>query len=121
LKPKHFVATTEKLRDKQDSSKRSKEVKAAKEAEIKQVFEEPQALELVEKGNIPPGIKALGCHLFTVEKSMASGEQDKYMSRLVLHGSEQDWSLYPDRPLPLVSGHAIMTCLAIAACTHEGR
>jgi hypothetical protein len=38
----------------------------------------------------------------------------------VSHGNKQDALLYPDRSspmvLPMVSVHAIMTCLAIAAC-----
>jgi hypothetical protein len=87
-----------------------------KAAEIKQVFEELQALEWVETRNIPPGIKPLGCHLFTVQEFDVSGEHDKYKSHLVLQGNEQDTSLYPDRLSPTVSVHAIMTCLAIAAC-----
>jgi hypothetical protein len=70
----------------------------------------------VERKDIPLGIKPLGCHLFTVQKFDASGEHDKYKSRLVSHGNEQDTSLYPDRSSPTVSLHAIMTCLAIAAC-----
>jgi NADH:ubiquinone oxidoreductase subunit F (NADH-binding) len=111
---------TEKLQEgKHNSSKRNKEVKAAKEAKIKQVFEELQALELVEKEKIPPGIKALGCHLFMVKKFIVNGEHDKYKRQLVSHGNEQDSSLYPDRLSPMVSVHAIMTCLAIAACNKE--
>jgi hypothetical protein len=38
------------------------------------------ALEPVEKEQIPQGIKALGSHLFTVEKFTASGEHEKYKS-----------------------------------------
>jgi hypothetical protein len=34
----------------------------------------------------------------------------------VSHGNEQDTLLYPDRYSPMVSVHAIMTCLVIAAC-----
>jgi hypothetical protein len=91
-------------------------IKAAKIAEIKQVFEDLKALEPVDKGEIPEGIKPLGCHLFTVEKFDASGQHEKYKSRLVSHGNEQDASLYPDRSSPTVSVHAILTCLALSAC-----
>jgi hypothetical protein len=113
-KPSRFAATTVKLRNKlQDHTG---EIQEAKAAEIKQVFEELNALEPVERKDIPPGIKPLGCHLFTVQKFDASGEHDKYKSRLVWHGNEQDTSLYPDRSSPTVSVHAIMTCLALAAC-----
>jgi hypothetical protein len=69
------------------------EIALAREAEIRQVFEELKALEPVEKRNIPPGLKPLGCHLFTVQKFDASGAHDKYKSRLVSHGNEQDTSL----------------------------
>jgi hypothetical protein len=34
----------------------------------------------------------------------------------VLHGNEQDTSLYPDRSSPMVSVHAILTCLLLAVC-----
>jgi hypothetical protein len=69
------------------------EIALAREAQIRQVFEELKALEPVEKRNIPPGLKTLGCHLFTVQKFDASGGHDKYKSRLVSHGNEQDTSL----------------------------
>jgi hypothetical protein len=85
-------------------------------AEIKQVFEELQALEPVDKEKSPKGVKPLGCHLFTVEKFDASGRHEKYKNRLVPHRNKQDTSLYPDRSLPTVSVHAILTFLALAAC-----
>ncbi len=65
-------------------------MKVAKAEEMKQVLEELQALEPVEKADIPPGTKALGCHLFMVEKFTASGEHDMYKSQLVLHGNKQE-------------------------------
>jgi hypothetical protein len=37
-------------------------------------------------------------------------------SRLVLHGNEQETSLYPDRLPPTVFVQAIITCLALEAC-----
>jgi hypothetical protein len=111
------VAATVKLREGgHNEEKKNAEIKAAKIAEIKQVFEELRALEPVEKKKIPKGIKPLGCHLFTVEKFDASGQHEKYKSRLVLHGNKQDTNLYPNRSSPTVSVHAILTCLALAAC-----
>jgi hypothetical protein len=83
-----FAATTVKLKNK--SQEHTGEIQEARAAEIKQVFEELNALEPVEKTDIPPGIKPFGCHLFTVQKFDASGEHDKYKSRLVSHGNEQD-------------------------------
>jgi hypothetical protein len=56
-------------------------------AEIEQVFEDLQALEPVEKQDIPKNVRALGSHLFTVEKFMAT-----------------------------VAIHTIMSTLAVAAC-----
>jgi len=116
-KPLRYVAATVKLREGgHNEEKKNAEIKAAKIAEIKQVFEELRALEPVEKKKIPKGIKPLGCHLFTVEKFDASRQHEKYKSRLVSHGNEQDTNLYPNRSSPTVSVHAILTCLALAAC-----
>jgi len=70
----------------------------------------------VDRKEIPEGIKPLGCHLFTVEKFDASRQHEKYKSRLVSHGNEQDTSLYPNWSSPTVSEHAILTCLTLAAC-----
>jgi len=117
VKPARYAATTVKLREGgHNAEEKNARINEAKRAEIKQVFEELKALQPVEKGEIPEGIKPLGCHLFTVEKFDASGQHEKYKSRLVSHGNEQDQSLYPDRSSPTVSVHAILTCLALAAC-----
>jgi len=61
------------------------------------------------------GAVALSCHMFTIEKFLANGEHDKFKTRIVAHGNEQDILLYPDRLSPTVSMQAIMACLAIAA------
>jgi hypothetical protein len=61
------------------------------------------------------GAVALSCHMFTIEKFLANGENDKFKTRIVAHGNEQDILLYPDRSSPTVSMQAIMACLAIAA------
>jgi hypothetical protein len=44
------------------------------------VFEELDALEPLKREAIPQGVKALGTHLFTVEKFTASGELEKFKS-----------------------------------------
>jgi hypothetical protein len=119
-KPTRYAAATVKLReDGRNAEEKNARIKAAKMAEIKQVFEDLKALEPVDKGEIPEGIKPLGCHLFTVEKFDASGQHEKYKSRLVSHGNERDASLYLDRSSPTVSVHAILTCLGLAACNTE--
>jgi hypothetical protein len=116
-KPLRYTAATVKLREsRHNEENRDAGIKAEKIAEIKQVFEELQALEPVEKEMIPKEIKPLGCHLFTVQKFYVSGEHKKYKSRLVLHGNSQDTSLYPDRSLPTVSMHMILMWLTLAAC-----
>mmetsp|Transcript_2609 Transcript_2609/g.3980 ORF Transcript_2609/g.3980 Transcript_2609/m.3980 type:complete len:661 (+) Transcript_2609:626-2608(+) len=55
------------------------------------------------------------CHMFEVEKFLATGDHDKFKSRLVFDGSEQDPSLFPDRSSPTVALHSLMACLALAA------
>jgi hypothetical protein len=106
------------------ASERAKKTKAAEVAEIKQVFEELQALQPVERKDLPEGVKALGSHLFTVEKFTADGQHNKFKSRLVSHGNEQDSTLYLDRSLPMAAVHTIMMVLMVAACNsnyHMGK
>lgn len=55
---------------------KQQQVKSSKSGEGSRItasFMELQALEPVEKGKIRPGIKALGCHLFMVEKFTVGG------------------------------------------------
>jgi hypothetical protein len=89
------------------------------EEEIKLVFNDLKAVELVMKEDIPKGFKAHNTHLFTVEKFLADGRHEKYKSRLVAHGNEQDVMLYADRSSPTASIHAIFTCLTVAACNPD--
>jgi hypothetical protein len=110
--PKRYAMMTEGV----GPSERAKKTKAAEIVEIKQVFEELQALEPVERTDLPKGVKVLGSHLFMVEKFMADGQHDKFKSRLVSHGNEQDSTLYPDRSSPMMAMHTIMTVLMVAAC-----
>jgi hypothetical protein len=44
------------------------EIKKAQEAEIRLVFEDLKAVDVIEKENIPKGFKAHNTHLFTVQK-----------------------------------------------------
>ncbi len=83
------------------------------------VFKDPKALQTVKREEVPKGINALGAHLFTVEKFDANGEHEKFKSRLVSHGNEQDSNLYLERSSPTVSVHVIMTCLVAVACKDE--
>jgi hypothetical protein len=76
-------------------------------------------LEQVEKKDIPRNVRALGSHLFTVEKFTVTRDHNKIRSQLVSHGSKQDTLLYPDRSSPTAAIHRIMTTLAIAACNRN--
>mmetsp|Transcript_19892 Transcript_19892/g.28291 ORF Transcript_19892/g.28291 Transcript_19892/m.28291 type:complete len:158 (-) Transcript_19892:982-1455(-) len=53
--------------------------------------------------------------MFGVEKFLATGEHDKFKSRLVFNGNEQDADLLSDRSSPTAALHSIMACLAVAA------
>ena len=61
------------------------------------------------------GAKAHNSHMVTVKKFLASGEHDKFISRLVFNGSEQDPELFPDRSSPTPALHSLMACLALAS------
>jgi hypothetical protein len=93
-------------------------VKAEKE-EIELVFQDLKAVQIVRKEEIPRGVPTFVTHLFTIEKFKADGSTDKFKSRLVAHGNEQDANLYPDRSSPMAQIHSIMMCLTVAACNPQ--
>jgi len=110
------VAHTVKVKSARDRDhSEQEEIDKAQEAEIRLVFEDLKAVDVIKKEQIPEGFKAHNTHLFTVQKFLANGEHDKYKSRLVAHGNEQDATIYSDRSSPTASIHSITTCLAIAA------
>lgn len=49
-----------------------------------------------------------------VEKFLVDGSHDKYESRVVAHGNEQDSTTYADWSPPTVAIQPLMTCLAVA-------
>ena len=53
--------------------------------------------------------------MFTVEKFLASVEHDKFKSRLVFDGSEQEPELFHDRSSPTAVFYSLMACLALAS------
>jgi hypothetical protein len=112
--PARYALATKIYTGSHNSTKRNTRIKMAEIEEIIMCFATLCALEPVFKEDTA-GIAALTCHLFTVEKFHADGTYDKTKSRLVAHGDEQDVLMYPDRSLPTVSIHAIMTSLAVAA------
>lgn len=91
------------------------ETKQAIEGELKQLFEELEALKLVKDEDIPPDTKVLRSHMFVVEKLKADGSFDKVKARLVADGRGQDPELYPDKASPTIAVHSVFTILAI--CT----
>jgi hypothetical protein len=118
--PDKLTMASQKLCEgKHNSEEQNASIKRAKIDEIKQVFEELMAVKPVLKEDIPEGVRALNCHLFTVEKFKADGSHDKYKSRFVAHGNEQDNLMYPDSSSPTVGVHSIMMGLGVVAC-NEG-
>jgi hypothetical protein len=118
-RPDRYAVHTKLRQGKHNSDAINDSIEAAEREEIKLVFEELKAVEVVRKEDIPVGIPAFNSHLFTIEKFKADGSHDKYKSRLVAHGNEQDDTLYPDRASPTAQLHSIMACLAIAACNEK--
>jgi hypothetical protein len=89
--------------------------KEAIKGEVSQLFKELKALQPVKKESIVAGACILTCHMFLVEKFLASGEFDKVKARLVSHGNKQDRSQFPDRSSPTVAIHSVMMVLALFA------
>ena len=52
--------------------------------------------------------------MFSVDFFLASGIHDKFKSRLVFDGCDQDPEIFPDQYSPTVALHSLMACLAIA-------
>jgi hypothetical protein len=118
-RPDRYAVHTKLRQGKHNSETVNDSIEEAGREEIKFVFEELKAVEVIAKEKIPTGIPAFNSHLFSIEKFKADGSHDKYKSRLVAHGNEQDTKLYPDRASPTAQLHSIMTCLAVAACNEK--
>jgi hypothetical protein len=82
-------------------------------AEISQLFEELEALEVVKE--VPAEAEILESNIFVVEKFLASGEHDKWKARIVADGRSQDRTLYPDKSSPTLAIHSLFTVLAFYA------
>ena len=119
-KPDRYTLVLKKLKDKvADCHELKESLSKAQEDEIRLVFVELEAMEPVRKEEIPKGYKAHNTQLFTVEKFTANGKHDKYKSRLVAHGNEQDATIYADHSSPTVAIQSLMTCLTLAACNKD--
>jgi hypothetical protein len=82
-------------------------------AELKQLFEDLQALHPVLKEDIPPSTKVLRSHMFVVEKYLACGKFDKVKARLVTDGRDQNPEMFPNKSSPTVSIQSVLAVLGI--------
>jgi hypothetical protein len=78
-----------------------------------------QAMEPVRKEEIPKEYIAHNTHCITIEKFTADGRHDKFKSRLVAHGNEQDAMIYADQSSPTVAIQSLMTRMMLAACNRD--
>jgi hypothetical protein len=119
-RPSRYAMVTKKVQSNSIGNEEMKQsLNKAEEDEIRLVFKELDAMEPVRKEDISKGYKAHNTHLFTVEKFMADGKHDKFKSRLVAHGNEQDATIYADRSSPTVAIQSLMTCMTLAACNKD--
>ena len=110
----HHAMASVKLNKKKETGKRKAAIDKADKDEIELLFVQLQGLLLKVKEDLK-GAKVYNSHMFTVEKFLASGEHDKFKSRLVFDGSEQDPELFPDRSSLTSALHSLMACLALAS------
>jgi hypothetical protein len=80
--PSQFLGVTKIL----EGNLMSRKTEEAISAELKQRFEDLQALHPVLKEDIPTNTKVLRSHMFVVEKYLACGKFDKVKARLVANG-----------------------------------
>ena len=111
--PERYTMASVKINKRKESGERLKAIEKADKEEIELLFVELRRLVPEFKENIKGPVYR--CHMFEVEKFLATGEHDKFKARLVFDGSEQDASLFPDRSSPTVALHSLMTCLTVAA------
>lgn len=116
-KPDGYALVMKNVNDKTvNSAEQRQDLEQAKLEEIKLVFKDLKAMELVRREELPEGFKVHNTHLFTVKKFTADSHHDKYKSQLVMHGNEQDSTIYADWSSPMVVIQSSTTCLTLAAC-----
>ena len=113
-KPDRYAMVTKLKKEMEKDEDRRKAIEKAEVDEIEMLLVGLQALEPVYKEDIW-NTDVHNSHLFTVEKFTADGTHDKYKSRMVMNGNEQDPDMYPDRSSPTVAIHSLFTCLTVAA------
>jgi len=112
--PERYTLASVKLNKKKETGERKAAIDQADKDELELLFVQLRGLLPRFKEELN-GEKAFNSHMFTVEKFLASGVHDKFKSRLVFDGSEQDPELFPDRSSPTAALHSLMACLALAS------
>jgi hypothetical protein len=82
-------------------------------AELKQLFEDLQALHPVLKEDIQPNTKVLRSHMFVVEKYLACGKFYKLKARLVADGQDQNPEMFPNKSSSIVLIQLVLAVLGI--------
>jgi hypothetical protein len=100
-------------KEKEKDEKRKEAIEKAEVAEVEMLLVGLRALDPVHKEDIGDA-DVHNSHLFTVEKFTADGVHDKFKSRMVMNGDEQDPDMYPDRSSPTVAINSLLMCLAVA-------
>ena len=113
LKPSKYSMATKLDKKTEKSPQKLAAIKKAEVKEIKQLFENLEAVEAVHENDVKG--HAHGCHMFVFDKHLVDGIFDKCKGHVVLHGNEQDPEMYPDRSSPTVAIHSIFACLTVAA------
>ena len=105
-----------KVNKRKETPERKKAIEKADTDEIDLLFVQLRGLKPEYYNKIKKeGAQIYNSHMFSVEKFFADGTHDKFKSRLVFDGRDQDPELFPDRSSPTVALHSLMACLAIAS------
>jgi hypothetical protein len=110
-KPHQYPMVTKPRKEKDEKGKQA--IEKTKVDDIDMLVVSLQALDPVHKED-KGGAGVHSSHLFTVEKFVADSMHDKFKSRMVMNGNEQDTDMYLDRSSPTVAMHVLLTFLAVA-------
>ena len=107
---RYTMASIKVQKGKETDPERVKKIEDAEHAEIELLFVDLCALKPV-----PEQKDAYRCHMFSVEKTLATGEHAKFKARLVFDGSEREAQLFPDKSSPTAALLSLMACLSLTA------
>ena len=113
---KKYAMAVKKNKARETDPVRKKAIKEADKAEIKLLFVDLQGLQPVAEQEVA-GRQVYNSHMFSVENFLADGTHDKFKSRLVFEGRDQDPELFPDRSSPTTALHSLMVCVAVASAS----